>query len=130
MLNKIKALVVKSKGKIQALERSDFLLIIVIVLISITAFGLGRISATRDYKTPIEIQEFPFPFISSQEKTENQNIGGQASNTVKASINGTKYYYSWCSGLSRIKPENIIEFTSSEEAKLAGYELAAGCSPR
>lgn len=42
------------------------------------------------------------------------------------SRNGTKYYTPGCSGLSRIKAENIIYFSSKEDAELQGY-TAASC---
>ncbi len=40
------------------------------------------------------------------------------------SKNGTKYYTPGCSGLKRIKPENIIWFVSKEDAELQGYTAA------
>lgn len=54
------------------------------------------------------------------------------SNEVRAShIIGSKggavYYYSWCKSLSRIKKENMVTFTSEEEAKSAGRHLANKC---
>lgn len=44
-----------------------------------------------------------------------------------ASINGTKYYPSSCSGSRRVKEENRIWFETESEAKEAGYEIAKGC---
>lgn len=41
-----------------------------------------------------------------------------------ASKNGTKYYTPGCSGLKRIKKENIIWFNSVEDAILQGYSAA------
>lgn len=50
-----------------------------------------------------------------------------ATGSFGASVNGTKYYPKGCSGLNRIKAENLIWFTSEEEAKAAGYSMAANC---
>ena len=46
---------------------------------------------------------------------------------IAASTGGTKYYYQNCSGLKRIKPENLIYFTSESLAEGAGYTLAKNC---
>ena len=48
-------------------------------------------------------------------------------NSVVASKNGTKYYFPWCGGLSRISPQNKVTFASSKEAEQAGYTIAANC---
>jgi hypothetical protein len=41
------------------------------------------------------------------------------------SKNGTKYYAPGCTGLNRIKPENIIWFQNAEDATLQGYTPAS-----
>ncbi len=46
---------------------------------------------------------------------------------IMASKTGTKYYYQNCSGLSRIKSENLTFFGSEEQAERAGYSLAKNC---
>lgn len=43
------------------------------------------------------------------------------------SKNGSKYYYLWCSGVSRIKEENLIYFDSPEDAIKKGYSRAKNC---
>ncbi len=42
------------------------------------------------------------------------------------SRNGTKYYGASC-GKGRIKPENLIWFTTSEEAEIQGYTRSSSC---
>ena len=46
---------------------------------------------------------------------------------VAASRNGTRYYYPWCGGLSRIKEANKVWFKTVEAAEQAGYAIASGC---
>ena len=41
------------------------------------------------------------------------------------SKNGTKYSTPGCAGLPRIKPENIVWFSSREDAELQGYSAAS-----
>ena len=46
---------------------------------------------------------------------------------IAASKTGTKYYYQNCSGLNRIKSENLTFFASEGQAEGAGYTLAKNC---
>lgn len=55
-----------------------------------------------------------------------QPLSAEASR-VAASKNGTRYYYPWCGGISRIKEANKIWFSSAGAAEAAGYTLASGC---
>src|SRR3989338_3067711 len=46
---------------------------------------------------------------------------------VAASKHGTRYYYPWCGGISRIKEANKVWFTDARAAEAAGYTKASGC---
>lgn len=64
---------------------------------------------------------------ADQIKTSTESASFE--NTVEKGIyagskNGTKYYTPGCSGLDRIKPENLIWFQSEEDATLQGYSPA------
>lgn len=52
---------------------------------------------------------------------------GDMAGKIGASSGGTRYYYSHCSGLARIKPENRLYFDTPEEAENAGFSLAENC---
>ncbi len=97
----------------------DLFLIVVIILVAITGFALGRISAIKEEKFPIQ--------ISAEAKPP---LGGLASKSVGELIgskNGTVYHLLSCPGAKSIKEENKIYFNSKEEAQKAGYRLAANC---
>lgn len=47
--------------------------------------------------------------------------------SIVASKSGTKYYFTWCSGVSRIKEENKVYFESEEEARGRGLTLSKTC---
>jgi hypothetical protein len=47
--------------------------------------------------------------------------------SIVASKNGTKYYYTWCSGVNRIKDENRVYFSTTVEAEERGLEPAKSC---
>lgn len=60
-------------------------------------------------------------------KLYDLSIRSSKEDYIMASKTGTKYYYQNCSGLSRIKVENLTFFTSEEQAERAGYQLAKNC---
>jgi hypothetical protein len=52
------------------------------------------------------------------------------SDKIIVSKSGTKYYFSHCGGVNRIKPENRVFFDSEKDAIEGGYELAKNCEKR
>ncbi len=116
----------EKKRKIKAVFlRYELPFFMIILLISSTgiAFGLGQLSSINTERTPVKI-EYLEPEQSSQ-LLENLEVSSEGK--VLASKNGTRYYYPWCGGVSRINPENIIWFEDREQAELAGYQPAANC---
>jgi hypothetical protein len=99
--------------------KGEWFLGLTLVLVALLAFGLGRYSILKPKKTPIKIQAME----SVNKITTQNNLTGQ----VVASKQGSKYYLPTCSGVKRIKPENLISFSGVAEAKAAGYEPAANC---
>lgn len=94
-----------------------FVLPAIVVLVGLSAFGLGRLSVRSAEEPPrLVIQE-----ASAQTAT------AEARGSFVASATGTKYYLSSCAGAARIKEENRIYFASAQEAQAAGYEPAANC---
>lgn len=45
------------------------------------------------------------------------------------SKNSNKYHYSTCSSAQRIKPNNLVVFSSPNEARKAGYVPCKVCRP-
>lgn len=103
----------------------------VVLLVVITSFSLGRLSALRDGREPVRVINTNSNLdvkdsISNIEQTASIiNSGGNGS--VVASKNGTKYHYPWCAGAKQISPKNIITFDSTESARAAGYTPASNC---
>ena len=113
----------------------DLFLGLIIILVAFGSFGLGRLSKIEGSKVPIRIENTP-------EITTEAFSGKVPADTVKASTaltsstsreglvaskNGTKYYYPWCSGVSRISPANLIHFATKAEAEARGYTASATC---
>jgi hypothetical protein len=122
--------------KCKSLAPSLFIPALIIVVATL-AFGLGRVSRVVSEREPIKIenasaasQAVPGPVVSTPlapnplPLAPTQTIGG---GEVAASKNGTKYYFPNCSGLKRVKAENLIWFESEAKAQAAGLSLASGC---
>ncbi len=110
----------KYKGLLEAA-----LLPAIVVLVGLSAFGLGRLSVTGQAPQPITqvtAAGGTTPVVPAPAKTVSAGEG-----TYVASKSGTKYYLPSCSGVSKIKEENKIYFTTVADAEAAGYSAAANC---
>ncbi len=114
----------KSKPFIQYLcfneyMKKEYIVIIIILLVGILSFGLGRMSALEQGRNDSEV-EFIVPSLSKIDM--NFKSFGYV-----ASINGTKYYPRGCKAVNRIKVTNRIYFKSREDAKKSGYDYTSSC---
>jgi hypothetical protein len=113
-------------------EAGDVMLVLIILFVGITSFGLGRLSVLLENKPAVVFSQ---PALASTAFGANPTGGSVAptvssvpeSGQVVASKNGTKYHFPWCSGAQRIKEENKVWFASIEEARGAGYTPAGNC---
>ena len=95
----------------------DYFVVILLVLVSIASFGLGRLSVLDTVKTPMTLLQAPLSEIRPM------YIGGE----IVASRKGSKYHFPWCSGALTMKESNKIWFKSVEAARAAGYAPAGNC---
>ncbi|MFM2381669.1 MAG: hypothetical protein RLZZ76_436 [Candidatus Parcubacteria bacterium] len=110
---------------------------VLIVLASITSFGLGRwsIHDLADAKStePVELQALlPVNLVGPQQQISSSTVVTppvvpKVEKKYVASKKGTKYHLLWCSGAKTIKEENKLYFGSKEEAEKAGYGPASNC---
>ena|SRR3989338_5873160 len=110
---------------------------IVVVLVAIFAFGLGRLSKIEDNKSSLIIEQTGDTSIAGLRNEPNNIVpstesGGEVKGLVTtgkyvASKSGTKYHYPWCPGASQIKEANKIYFNTPDAAIAAGYGPAANC---
>lgn len=122
-MEKIKSFIQSEKGK-------DVLTVLIVILIGIGSFELGRIS-----------KESPSQGLKIQYRDQNDendtnigesydkpiNILSSESKKFFASSKGSKYYTISCGAGKTIKQENRIYFATGDEAKAAGYELSSSC---
>ena len=96
-------------------NRGDLFIALSFFLIALIGFGLGRLSYVLQEKEPLKINKADFGSMSA------------AVGSFVASKNGSNYYLPSCAGVSRIKEENKIWFSSKEEAEGLGYKPASNC---
>lgn len=108
---------------------------IILILVAISSFGLGKISSNRQERTPIILGAFETP-KNPEIKPEISNIPviptskkvvETVGEIVVASKKGKNYYFPSCAGAKRIVEENKITFSSTAEAEKAGYKPGANC---
>lgn len=90
-------------------------MVVIVLLVALISFGLGRLSVTHDQTSP--------PTLSQAASTSPVAIGG----SIVASRNGTAYYFPWCAGVSHISEGNKVWFQTKSEAQRAGYHPAKNC---
>lgn len=135
MTEKIKAWSESDTGK-------DILTVIIIILVGLGSFGLGRLSkANKGSGVQIEYKTEPNTDLganvisgvgqvssTSQKAPKNANLRpANGSVNFFASTRGSKYYSLDCSGGKTIKEENRIYFATRQEAEASGYELSSSC---
>lgn len=102
---------------------------ILFFLISLLAFGLGRLSIIEERKTPVTI-EYDLNLLPEDLRDQDvlfkeeipKNIGA-----VVGSKNGTVYHLPWCPGAQQMNEENKIWFASVKVAEEEGYQPAKNC---
>ncbi|MEK7069088.1 MAG: hypothetical protein AAB947_01755 [Patescibacteria group bacterium] len=96
----------------------DWGVIMVVMLVGLSSFGLGRLSAIEEVRPAVAIQTAQ---TASAPRTIIQ--GG----LIVASRRGSAYHYPWCPGAETITAENKIWFKNEDAAKIAGYTPAKNC---
>lgn len=109
---------------------------IIVVLVGIASFCLGRASVTAvEPKTVVEpnsgaaavvLKEVIKPEPKETVQKRTSPVAPQ-SGTLVGSKSGTKYHKLTCPGAKQIKEENKIYFDSIAQAEAAGYKPAANC---
>jgi hypothetical protein len=140
LTTKIKSFLDNTKDQIYSQEnglkiRGDLFIVLLLILIGTASFGLGKLSALEKKKTPISIIKTKELLTATVAESLNDintlpttKTQTQGKGIVLASKSGTKYYYPWCTGVSRIKEENKVWFLSIEDARSAGLTPASGCT--
>jgi len=127
---RVKSFIESEKGK-------DILIVIIVILVGLGSFELGRLSKEGS-SGGVKI-EYPnqglqqgtnqaanvISAVLDVQSTTNSNT---STKTFFASSKGKKYYTISCSAGKTIKQENRIYFRTGEEAERAGYTLSSSCN--
>ncbi|MFW6210304.1 MAG: hypothetical protein ACOC4E_02310 [Patescibacteria group bacterium] len=105
--------------KLKSLLRDDgFFLTLIILLVGVASFGLGRASVTPlPQPAGVIITDAPAPQLQIADQSQ----------TVVVSRSGSRYHLPECPGVAQISPANRLEFDSIAAAEAAGYTPAANC---
>ena len=123
------------------IDSRDVYTVLIIILVGLSSFGLGRLSLFESRHEPIRLENI---MQNNAENSPSNDTVGNVGNIFKsvdaqkqtaiakggmyvASKSGKKYHLPWCSGAKTIKPENLLTFGSKEEAEKAGYTPAGNC---
>lgn len=121
----------KIKGKID-IDRTTLLCLLVIVLVGLSSFGLGRLSISGiENENTLKLENENVSIVK-KEIGNSAIVESDKANPLKekmyvASKNGKLYYGATCSGAKRIAPKNEVWFASREDAEKSGYELSSSC---
>ena len=144
---------IKSLG-IQVFKNRDLFPAVVVLLVGVTSFGLGRLSvelpSSVDSRHLVSVSQ-PAQAVGNETILEPVHTDARASWTSDSAVasgavrsttagtlsnsqkkyvgskNGTKYYLPSCGGVRHIAEGNKVWFGSKEEATAAGYTPAANC---
>ena len=97
---------------------SEWGILIIVILVGIASFGLGRLSAIEEAKSPVSITAAQVSAVAPAVA-----VGG----LVVAPRKGSVYHYPWCSGANSIAEANKIWFKDEKAARAAGYMPAKNC---
>lgn len=133
-MSKIKYFLESRKGK-------DLLTIIIIILVGVISFQLGRLSQNSSKELlSIDSEELGALSLKASENSLNQANNTESTDSLVfkdvnldgrnyfGSTRGKKYYPFGCSAGKGIKEENIIYFNTKKEAEEKGYTLSGGCN--
>jgi hypothetical protein len=127
-MEKIKQFIESEKGK-------DVLVVIIIILVGLGCFELGRLSEENGssgirVEYPKQDNNAVPPGNSTQisiKSPETSLVSISSGKNFFASSKGSKYYSISCSAGKTIKEENRVWFATGEEAQAAGYKLSSAC---
>lgn len=99
---------------------------ILLILVALTAFGLGRQSVGQEVKGAVTSATSEVKRSNPTTSTATSTAPSESTYYV-ASRNGEVYHLPHCSGAKRISEANMITFKTKAEAEAAGFRPAANC---
>lgn len=91
---------------------------LVVLLVSLASYGLGRLSMLESAHTSVSLQ-----YAGVTGAMAPMNVGG----LIVASRSGSTYHFPWCAGAQKISEQNKRWFKDEGAARKAGYVPAKNC---
>lgn len=106
-------------------HQPDVVLTLAVILITVTSYNLGKISAFQSLKTPVTISEPNTGNMVRPQAGESElpNSAVVVSKKSKSKL----YHFTWCPGAGQIAEANKLTFTNEQAAIAAGYTRAGNC---
>ena len=133
----------KGQGGFSSGPALDLYLALLLILVGVLSFILGRYSQTSAQTEGVRICTVDGSVLSAQAGEVPEDRGSEtlkpelapstqvgavaAEGNFVASKSGKAYHLPWCPGAGRIKAENRVWFATKEEAEAAGYAPAGNC---
>lgn len=105
-------------------KSTQYFIYIILILVFLIGLGTGLL-VNNNKSSQIIIDKNAKIGLPAQ--PDLPDLQGRASGNFMASINGTAYYPKGCPSANRINEENIIWFSTKEEAEMQGYKPAKNC---
>jgi len=113
---------------VRSRKGQDVILVVILVLLAVCAFGLGRLSKGSTTQAAVALcNTTDTSDMRAAYPVAAQDAPATPQGKVVASKGGSVYHLPWCSGATRIKEENKVWFASEARAQAAGYRPAANC---
>lgn len=121
----------KIKGN-TGVDKLTVLYLFIIIGVGIGSFGLGRLSVNNNLGGSSDVTAMATkPYVENQNIKDDKILETKSMSFTEkryvASKNGKMYYSLGCSGAKRIKPENEVWFSTSDDAEKAGYTKSTTC---
>jgi hypothetical protein len=106
-------------------------LMLLIILVATSSFGLGRLSKTAINNDPVSIEYNAQTLTANAQdgayKGPGEAVGNSSDGQFVASKRGKKYYPIDCPAGSSLKTDNKVFFNNEAEASAAGYSRSSSC---
>ncbi len=120
----------KIKSRV-GLDNITIVYLFVIIGVGIGSFAMGRLSVSDIYNRSENMAQVKQESFVESVEENNVDISiteeMQLEKRYVASKNGKMYYPLGCSGAKRIKKENEVWFSTTEEAEKSGYTKSSTC---
>lgn len=113
------------------LEEDVYFYTLLIIVISVLSFGLGRMSmqeAQSSQQPQIVLTEQSAAVVHTATNSSITTKKIEAIKNFVASKNGTKYHLPTCPGAKQMNEDNKVYFSTEAEAKASGYSRAKNCN--